>query len=51
LPVGKISSVEKGNVKIKLVTDLGRLEYVKIVDFGFVDVLFGDVEAEGQEVE
>ena len=49
LPVGKISSVEKNNVKIKLVTDLDRLEYVKIVEYGFADALFGVME--GQEVE
>ena len=34
LPVGKISSIEKNNVKIKTFTNLERLEYVKIVDYG-----------------
>ena len=34
LPIGKISSIEKNNVKIKTFTNLERLEYVKIVDYG-----------------
>ena len=34
LPIGKISSIEKNNVTIKTFTNLERLEYVKIVDYG-----------------
>ena len=34
LPIGKISSIEKNNVKISTFTNLDRLEYVRIVDFG-----------------
>lgn len=34
LPIGKISSIEKNNVKIKTFTNLERLEYVRIVDYG-----------------
>ena len=37
LPVGKISSIEKNSVKIKLFNDLDKLEYVKIVDYGLID--------------
>lgn len=34
LPIGKISSIEKNNVKIKTFGNLERLEYVKIIDYG-----------------
>lgn len=34
LPIGKISSIEKNSVKIKTFTNMERLEYVKIVDYG-----------------
>ena len=43
LPVGKISSIEKNSVKIKLFNDLDKLEYVKIVDYGLIDKI-EDVE-------
>ncbi len=39
LPVGKISSVEKNNVKIKPFTNLERLEYIKIIDYKLNDIL------------
>lgn len=38
LPIGKISSVEKNNVKIKTLGNLDRLEYVRIVDYGLDEV-------------
>ncbi len=34
LPIGKVSSVEKNNVKIKTFGNLDRLEYVRIIDYG-----------------
>lgn len=34
LPIGKISTIEKNNVKIKTFGNLERLEYIKIVDYG-----------------
>ncbi len=37
LPIGKISSIEKNNVKITTFTNLDRLEYVRIVDFGLLE--------------
>ena len=37
LPIGKVSSVEKNNVKIKTFGNLDRLEYVKIIDYGLSD--------------
>ncbi|MBQ8437011.1 MAG: rod shape-determining protein MreC [Alphaproteobacteria bacterium] len=37
LPIGKISSIEKNNVKITTFTNLERLEYVRIVDFGLLE--------------
>ena len=37
LPIGKISSIEKNNVKISTFTNLDRLEYVRIVDFGLLE--------------
>ena len=39
LPIGKVSSVEKNNIKIKTFGNLDRLEYVKIVDYGLADML------------
>ena len=39
LPVGRISSVEKNNIKIKTSSNLDRLEYVKIIDYGLADML------------
>lgn len=39
LPIGKIVSTEKNNVKIKTFSNLDRLEYVKIVDYGLDDVM------------
>ena len=37
LPIGKVTSVEKNNVKIKTFGNLDRLEYVKIIDYGLSD--------------
>ena len=37
LPVGRIISTEKNNIKIELFSDLGSLEYVKIVDYSLLD--------------
>ncbi len=34
LPIGKVSSIEKNNVKVKTFGNLDRLEYVKIIDYG-----------------
>lgn len=33
LPIGKISSIEKNNVKISTFSNLDRLEYIKLVDY------------------
>lgn len=45
LPVGRISSIEKNNVKIKPFNSLGSLEFVRIVDYG----LGGIVNADGAQ--
>lgn len=39
LPIGRISSVEKNNVEVKPYNDLGRTEYVRIVDYGLEGIL------------
>lgn len=39
LPIGRVSSVEKNNVEVKPYNDLGRTEYVRIVDYGLDGVL------------
>lgn len=36
LPVGKIISVEKNNIKVKVVGNLDRVEYVRIVDYNII---------------
>lgn len=39
LPIGRVSSVEKNNVEVKPYNDLGRTEYVRIVDYGLDGIL------------
>ena len=46
LPIGKIGAVDKNNVKIHLFTDLDRLEYVRIVDYGLLDIVSENFEEE-----
>ncbi len=48
LPVGKIVSVEKNNVKIKPFNNLDRLEYVRIVDYGLDGVIADDDDKNGE---
>lgn len=38
LPVGKIISTQKNNIKVKTLSDLDRIEYVRIVDYHLADV-------------
>ena len=40
LPIGKIISVEKNNIKVKTFSSLDRLEYVRIVDYHLADVSY-----------
>lgn len=42
LPVGRVSSIEKNNVKIKPFNSLGSLEFVRIVDFGLEGIISND---------
>ena len=51
LPIGKISSIDKGAVKIKPFGNLDRLEYVKIVDYGLDDISYenGSERMDGAE--
>ncbi len=39
LPIGRISSIEKNNVKVSTFSNLDRLEYIKLVDYNLDDVL------------
>lgn len=48
LPVGKIVSVEKNNVKVKPFNNLDRLEYVRIVDYGLDGVIADDDDKNGE---
>ncbi len=48
LPVGKIVSVEKNNVKVKPFNNLDRLEYVRIVDYGLDGVIADDDNKNGE---
>lgn len=50
LPVGQISSVEKGNIKVKTFSNLDKIEYVKIVDYGLDKPAENSVAVEGQDV-
>lgn len=43
LPIGKISSIDKNNVKIKTFGNLERLEYVRIIDYGLDKEIAEDV--------
>ncbi len=47
LPIGRISSVDKGNVEVKPYNDFGRTEYVRIVDYG-LDGILEDDNADGE---
>lgn len=38
LPIGKIVSVEKNNVKVKTFSNLDKIEYIRIVDYNLADV-------------
>lgn len=49
LPVGKISSIEKNEVKIKLFSNLERLEYIKIIDYGLGGIIKNDEIADTKE--
>lgn len=42
LPVGKIVSIEKNNVRVKSFNNLERLEYIRIVDYGLGGILEED---------
>ena len=37
LPVGKIISVDKNDIKVKVLGNLDRVEYVRIVDYNIID--------------
>lgn len=39
LPIGKISSIEKNDVKVSTFSNLDNLEYIKLVDYNLDDVL------------
>lgn len=39
LPIGKIISIDKNNIKVKTFSDLDRIEYIKIVDYSPAGVL------------
>ena len=40
LPVGKIVSVEKNNIKVKTFSNIDKIEYIRIVDYNLDGILF-----------
>lgn len=40
LPIGKVSSIENGVIRVKPFGDIDRLEYVRIVDYHLADVSY-----------
>ena len=38
LPIGKIVSIEKNNIKVKTFSNLDRIEYIRIVNYNLADV-------------
>ena len=40
LPIGKVFSIEKNNIKIKTFSNLDKIEYVRIVDYNLADVSY-----------
>lgn len=49
LPVGRIVSVDKQEIRVKPFSDLGQLEYVKLVDYELGGVIENDDEDKGGE--
>lgn len=49
LPIGKVSTIDKNNVKIKPTNNLERMEYIRIVDYGLGGVIGGDEKNEEME--
>lgn len=49
LPVGRVGSIEKNNVKIKPFNNLDRVEYVRIVDYGLGGVISSEENEEGSK--
>ena len=50
LPVGKISVVDNGNIKVKPFGDLDRLEYVRIVDYHLADISYEEDIAQSMDL-
>lgn len=48
LPVGRVVSIEKNNVKVKPFNNLERLEYVRIVDYGLGGVIKSDEDSNSE---
>lgn len=45
LPVGRVSSIEKNNVKIKPFNDLDAMEFIRIVDYGLGGIILNEDDA------
>lgn len=48
LPVGKIVSTQKNDIKVKIFSNLDRIEYVRIIDYHLPDVSDEDDESRGE---
>ena len=42
LPIGKIVSIEKNDIKVKTFSNLDRIEYIRIVDYNLADISVED---------
>lgn len=42
LPIGKVVSIEKNNIKVKTFSNLDRIEYVRIVDYHLADISYDE---------
>lgn len=49
LPIGKVISTEKNNIKVKAFSNLERVEYVRIVDYHLADVSYEEDINQGKE--
>ena len=50
LPIGKVVSIEKNNIKVKTFSNLDRIEYVRIVDYHLADVSYEeDIQDETED--
>ena len=50
LPIGKISSIDNGVIKVKTFGNLDRLEYVRIIDYNLADISYEEDIAQNPDL-